>query len=314
METRANHVLIGLFTLIVATLAVLFALWAAKYSSDKNYTEYDVVFHEAVTGLTKGGIVQYNGIAVGEVLDLRLDEKDPNRVIVRIRVGSGTPVKTDTQAKLAIIGLTGVLQIQLSGGTPNAEPLVPKEGQKVAVIEAKESALSKLLNSTADIATTATDILLHLNRMLSDDNIHRITLTLDHLETITGTVASQKADIGELLKNARSATARLDSVLAHTDQVMGKLDAGLMNQLPTLVAKLDKSLTHIESLTGNADQLVSENHASLAEFSNQGLSQVGPALDDLRHLIRDLNRLSTRLENSPAGFVLGHGKPEEFKP
>ena len=314
METRANHVLIGLFTLIVAALAVLFALWAAKYSSDKNYSEYDVVFREAVTGLTKGGIVQYNGIAVGEVLDLKLDKKDPNRVIVRIRVGSDTPVKTDTQAKLALIGLTGVLQIQLGGGSPGSTRLVAKEGESVPVIYAKESALSKLLNSTEGIATTATDILLHLNRMLSDDNIRRITLTLDHLETITGTVASQKADIGELLKNARSATARLDTVLAQTNQVMGKLDQNLITQLPALVANLDKSLAHIESLTRNADQLVSDNHASLAEFSNQGLSQIGPALEDLRHLIRDLNRLSTRLENSPAGFVLGHGKPEEFKP
>lgn len=314
METRANHVLIGLFTLIVATLAILFALWAAKYSSDKNYSEYDVVFREAVTGLTKGGIVQYNGIAVGEVLDLRLDKQDPNRVIVRIRVGSDTPVKTDTQAKLALIGLTGVLQIQLGGGSPGSSRLLAKEGESVPVIYAKESALSKLLNSTEGIATTATDILLRLNRMLSDDNVRRITLTLDHLETITGTVASQKADIGELIRNARSATARLDTALARTDQVMAKLDQNLISQLPSLVAKLDRTMVHIESLTGNADTLIGDNHAALSEFSSQGLGQIGPALEDLRHLIRDLNRLSTRIENSPTGFVLGHGKPEEFKP
>ena len=248
------------------------------------------------------------------MLDLKLDKQDPNRVIVRIRVGSGTPVKTDTQAKLAIIGLTGVLQIQLSGGTPGAERLVAKEGQKVPVIEGKESALSKLLNSTADIATTATDILLRLNRMLSDDNVRRITLTLDHLENITGTVATQKGDIDELLRNARAASAKLDSTLAHVDTTVTHLDQNLVVQLPALVAKLDKSLAHIESLTHNLDSLVIDNHASLAEFSNQGLSQIGPALEDLRHLIRDLNRLSSRIENSPAGFVLGHGKPEEFKP
>ena len=314
METRANHVLIGLFTLIVAACAVLFALWAAKYSSDKNYNEYDVVFHEAVTGLTKGGIVQYNGIAVGEVLDLHLDAKDPNRVIVRIRVGSATPIKTDTQAKLAIIGLTGVLQIGLSGGTPGSERLLAKEGEAVPVIIAKESALSKLLNSTEDIATTATDILLRLNRMLSEDNVKRITLTLDHLEVITGTVATQKQDIADLLRNAKSASERLDSTLAHTDQLMGRLDQNLVSQLPPLVARLDKSLANIESLSHNADLLIGENRASLSQFSNQGLTQVGPALEELRHLIRDLNRLSTRIEQSPAGFVLNHGKPEEFKP
>jgi phospholipid/cholesterol/gamma-HCH transport system substrate-binding protein len=317
METRANHVLIGLFTLIVAALAILFALWAAKYSSDKNYDEYDVVFHEAVTGLSKGGIVQYNGIAVGEVLDLRLDEKDPNRVIVRIRVGSSTPIKTDTEAKLAIIGLTGVLQIQLSGGTPNAEPLRPKEGQKVAEIDAKESALSKLLNSTADIATTATDILLRLNRMLSEDNVKRITLTLDHIEAITGTVAAQKSDIAELLRNARTSTEKLDRTLASADSAMGKLDHSMSSvdaNLPTLLAKIDKTLTQLEALSRNANGMIAENREAIATFGNQGLTQIGPTITELRALLRQLNRTTERLQDNPAGFILGHGKPKEFVP
>ena len=35
METKANYVLIGAFTLVVTVLALLFALWAAKYSSER---------------------------------------------------------------------------------------------------------------------------------------------------------------------------------------------------------------------------------------------------------------------------------------
>lgn len=317
METRANHVLIGLFTLIVATLAVLFALWAAKYSSDKNYNEYDVVFHEAVTGLSRGGIVQYNGISVGEVAEMHLDDKDPNRVIVRIRVAADTPIKTDTQAKLAVIGLTGVLQIQLSGGTPGAARLVAKAGEKVPVIEAKESALSKLLNSTEDIATTATDILLRLNRMLSEDNVRRITLTLDHIETITGTVATQKGDIADLLRNARTATEKLDHTLASADSAMGKLDHGMTSvdaNLPAILAKLDKTLTQLEALSTNANGMIAENREAIATFGNQGLTQIGPTISELRGLLRQLNRATERLQANPAGFVLGHGKPKEFEP
>lgn len=192
METRANHVLIGLFTLIVAFALVLFALWAAKYSSDKSFNEYDVVFKESVTGLSTGGIVQYNGISVGDVRKLWLDPKDPNRVIVRIRVGAQTPIKTDTKAKLAFIGLTGVAQIQLSGGTAKSQPLEPTGDQRVAVIYAEESAFNKLFSSAEDITATAAEMLLRLNRMLSEENVARITATLDHLETITGTVATQR--------------------------------------------------------------------------------------------------------------------------
>src|SRR5512146_3439170 len=115
METRAHHVLIGLFTIIVSLLGVLFALWAANYAANRDWDEYEVVFTEAVTGLGTGGIVQYNGINVGEVRRLSLDPKDPRKVVARIRLTAGTPVKIDTKAKLAFIGLTGVAQIQLSG-------------------------------------------------------------------------------------------------------------------------------------------------------------------------------------------------------
>jgi phospholipid/cholesterol/gamma-HCH transport system substrate-binding protein len=44
METRANYVLIGGFTLLASIFLLLFALWAAKFSSDRNWREYQVVF------------------------------------------------------------------------------------------------------------------------------------------------------------------------------------------------------------------------------------------------------------------------------
>ena len=72
METKANYVLIGAFTLIVTLLLLLFALWAAKYSSEKDWRTYAVVFNEPVTGLSEGSSVQYNGISVGTVQTLRV--------------------------------------------------------------------------------------------------------------------------------------------------------------------------------------------------------------------------------------------------
>ena len=55
----------------IAPRALLgFALWAAKYSSDRSWNEFDVVFREPVTGLTEGSSVQYNGIAVGTVMSV----------------------------------------------------------------------------------------------------------------------------------------------------------------------------------------------------------------------------------------------------
>lgn len=317
METRANHVLIGLFTLLVAFGLVLFALWAAKYSSDKNFNEYDVVFRESVTGLGTGGVVQYNGIAVGEVRKLWLDPKDPNRVYVRIRVGAETPVKVDTKAKLAFIGLTGVAQIQLSGGSGKSADLKPVGDQRVAVIHAEESAINKLFNSAEDITTTAAEMLLRLNRMLSEENVARITATLDHIESITGTVDAQKKDIADILRSARDATAKLDRTLANAEGAVAKVDVTMVavqKDLPVVLAKLDKALTQFEALGRNANSLIADNRDGLDSLGSDGLNQVGPALQEMRGLVRQLNRISARMERNAASFVLGRDQPQEFRP
>lgn len=314
METRANHVLIGAFTLAVSILLVLFALWIAKYTSDKSFDEYDVVFKEAVTGLSKGGIVQYNGIAVGEVRELSLDKTDPRKVIARVRVAADTPVKVDTKAKLAIVGLTGVAQIQLSGGSPRSERLTAVRDQKVPVILADTSAFQKLLESSEDIVTTASEVLLRVKQVLSDDNLARVSQSLANIEAVTTTLSDERGDIGELIRNAREASARLERTLASTESLMGKVDGELGAKLPELVASLERTLRQLDSATAQADGILTENRSAIGEFGNEGLTQVGPALTELRSVLRDLNRVVGKLERNPAGFVLGRSKPKEFEP
>src|SRR5690606_3709442 len=116
METKANYVLIGAFTLATAAFLLLFGLWAAKFSSDRGWQAYLVVFTGPVTGLTEGSSGQSHGIAVGTVEALSLDAKDPRRVIARLRVDADVPGKVDTRAKMSTTGLAGVPFIQLTGG------------------------------------------------------------------------------------------------------------------------------------------------------------------------------------------------------
>ena len=81
METRAHHVIIGAFAIGVFAAALFFVLWLSKSSIDRQFDLYDIVFNEAVTGLSKGGTVQYNGIKVGEVAQLSLAKDDPRRIV-----------------------------------------------------------------------------------------------------------------------------------------------------------------------------------------------------------------------------------------
>jgi phospholipid/cholesterol/gamma-HCH transport system substrate-binding protein len=314
METRANHVLIGIFTLTVLALLIAFSLWAAKFASESSWNQYDVVFSEAVTGLGIGGAVQFNGIPVGEVRKLQIDPKDPTKVLVRIRIKADTPIKVDTEAKLAFVGLTGITQIQLKSFNAGSAPLVPTEANPFPRIIAKESALSKLFNSTDDISTTATNVMLRLNETFSDKNIKHISQTLENLDKVSSSVASEREDIALIIRDARAAVAKLDSTLKSTDSIARKLDEGVVDQLPDLIAKLDKTLVQYEALAKNANRLIDDNEDAINNFSQQGLAQVGPAIAELRTLLKQLRRIAAELEERPNALVTGKSSAEEFKP
>jgi phospholipid/cholesterol/gamma-HCH transport system substrate-binding protein len=306
METRANHVLIGLFTIIVTLLAVFFALWAANYTSNRNWDDYDVIFEEAVTGLGTGGTVQYNGITVGEVRKLSLDPRDPRRVIARIRLAADTPVKIDTKAKLAFLGLTGVAQIQLSGGMPESPRLLPTPQKPVPVIATQPSALQNIAEAASDIAE-------QLRTILSDDNVKRISVTLENLDKLSTGLADQKDGVAALVKDLRGVSVELNATLAKAQGTLGGVDKGLA-ELPAVMKKLDRTLAQFEAVGGNANALIGENRKSIAGFTQDGLTQVGPTLNDLRIVLRDLRRVVAGLDRNPGGYITGRTRPEEFDP
>ena len=307
METKANYVLIGAFTLATAVFLLLFGLWAAKYSSERDWQQYLVVFTEPVTGLTEGSSVQYNGIAIGTVERLDLDRKDPRRVIARLKVKASTPVKVDTRAKLSITGLTGVPFIQLTGGSPDAPWLARVSRDDVPVIVAEASALQ-------NIADTANRLVARMDQVLSEENVRRIANTLETIETMTGTVAAQREDLRALIVNARQSSELLQRTLGSTNRAVEDIDRELVDKLPGLVAKLDGTLTRLDSAAGGADAILNENRAAIRSFANDGLSQLGPTLSELRGLVRDLRRISERLQGNPAGYLLGRDAPKEFDP
>ncbi|KIP86144.1 MCE family protein [Stenotrophomonas sp. Sa5BUN4] len=307
METKANYVLIGAFTLITGLALLAFGLWAAKYSSDRTWQEYRVVFREAVTGLTVGSPVQYNGIAVGSIIELNLVPDDPRQVVAKIRLNSTTPVKTDTRAKLAITSLTGPSIIQLSGGTPQSPTLTSVNRDPAPIIPTTPSALQ-------NITDVANRIVERMDQVLSDRNVAAINATLANIESISGGLADQKQGTQALLLSARNAARSLDETLKTTNGTIQRLDQNLVQELPGIIEKLDATMTKMDSAAGNANSILGENRAAINSFASDGLGQLGPTLTELRGLIRDLRRVSDRLENNPARYLLGRDAPKEFEP
>ncbi len=320
METKANHVLIGAVTLLGVLLAVGLGLWSASYRADAAWQQFEIHFSQAVTGLSVGSVVQYNGINMGNVRELYLDPDDPARVIARVRLEAAAPVRADTTARLTVNGLTGVSFIQLRGGSPDAPALVP-QNDEVPVIVAEESPLQRLIDQSEDIVSTASEVMLRLLDFLSEENAGRVADTLDNIDAFTVALVDEKDVIGEILRNVRQGsegaaklTEEFAAALSDVRQLIGSMDDQVGQLLPQMASDLQHSLERFASVAERVDRLLADNEQAVAEFSNEALTQMGPAVEELRQLIRELGRAGSRFERHPTRFLLGGDQPEEYRP
>lgn len=312
METRAHHVFIGLVTVLVVAGALLFGLWLTKSSVDDTFKDYEVVFNEAVSGLSRGSAVQYNGIKVGDVTTLRLDPEDPRRVLARIRLSADTPVKQDTQAKLTLAGVTGNSFIQLSGGTPQSPELKGKDG-KLPIIVASPSPISRLLNDSSDLVTNINLLLHNANQMFSDGNISRLSNTLANLEQTTGAFANQKGGITEAIKQLGEVGKQASATLAETQTLMRNANGLLGSEGKQAFGSAEQAMQSLAQTTATINSLLTDNRTALDDGA-QGLNQLSPAIRELRETLNSLRGISRRLEADPSGYLLGRDNDKEFQP
>jgi len=312
METRAHHVLIGLFTVLVVAGALLFGLWLAKSSVDTEFKDYEIVFNEAVSGLSKGSAVQYSGIKVGDVVTLRLDPKDPRRVLARIRLGGDTPIKEDTEAKLALTGITGTSIIQLSGGTPQSPTLRGKNGDLPTIV-ASPSPIARLLNDSTDLMAGVNVLMHNANQMFSSENVERISNTLEHLEQTTGTLADQRGDIRQAMQQLGAIGKQASATLEQTAALMRNANGLISDQGKQMFGSAEQAMKSLEQSSATINTLLTNNQDSL-NSGMQGLNGLAPAVRELRDTLTSLRAISQRLEANPSGYLLGNDKNKEFTP
>jgi phospholipid/cholesterol/gamma-HCH transport system substrate-binding protein len=284
METRAHHLLIGSFAIGITVLTVLFLLWVGNAEFNKQYQIYDLKFEGSVSGLSKAADVLYNGIKVGEVTDLKLDEDNPNNVIVRIQVDRMTPVKEDSYASLETQGLTGVAAILIAGGSPKSNPLVAAEGQEYPLIETRKSTFQKLFAGAPELINRGNAVLDRLSNFLSGENEQKFADTLANVERLSGNLAK--------------ASDKFESIATNID----KLVAG----------DAKATLADVRGVAADIRQVMNEARVPLRDFARAGLPELLLAISDARQMIGSIDRAAQRLESSPSSLIFGD-KAVEYK-
>jgi phospholipid/cholesterol/gamma-HCH transport system substrate-binding protein len=152
METDKRYFFEGLFILLFTLGIVLAFVWLSR-AGHRDDVIYRIRFNESVSGMALGDPVKFRGVDVGTVKTMAIDETDPRRVQVEVRLRKETPVKTDTKAILKLKGITGVVFIELNGGSANAQLLAEAAtSDQVPEIPSEKSNLTTFLDELPKLA------------------------------------------------------------------------------------------------------------------------------------------------------------------
>ena len=266
METRANYVLIGSFTLAVIAAAFGFVLWFQSLHTTKQRDPLRIIFEGPAAGLRNGGSVNFNGIRIGEVVSVKLD--NPRRVVALALVEKNAPIRKDTVVGLEFQGLTGVAAISLKGGDEAAPP-VPLGPDGIPVLTADPNRLQ-------DVTEAIRGTLQNINKIVADNQV-AVTNSLANLQTFTQSLARN--------------SEKIDNIMGRLDGVMGKAD-NLMVGLNTLAGGKD----------GGELFLTVKSIRELAEDFDK---RSGALMTDGRKTLGDISRAVNNFDRNPTRVIFG---------
>jgi phospholipid/cholesterol/gamma-HCH transport system substrate-binding protein len=266
METRANYVLIGSFTLAVIAAAFGFVMWFQSLHTTKARTPLRIVFEGPASGLRNGGSVNFNGIRVGEVMSVKLD--NPRRVVALAMIENNAPIRKDTLVGLEFQGLTGVAAISLKGGA-EAAPAVPLDEDGVPVLTADPNALQ-------DVTEAIRGTLQNINRVVAD-NQESVKNSLHNLETFTASLARNSEKIDNVMLKVDGVMTRADSLMLGLDTLAGGKDGG----------ELFLTVKSIRELAEDFDK------------------RSGLLMSDGRRTLGDISRAVNNLDKNPTRLLFG---------
>jgi len=271
METRANYVLIGLFTLAVILGGFGFVYWFNTIGAAGDRAPYRIVFEGSVSGLRTGAAVLFNGIRVGEVTDLKLNPAAPREVVALAAIDKSVAVRADTWVSLEYQGVTGTASIALKGGSQGA-PAAPGTPPTLRVDA----------GAAADVTQTARDAMRRLDALVAD-NEAVLKGALRNIEAFSQTLAGNSERISHILAGAES------------------LIGGGANA-PGDIAQAARA---IKTAAENLDARTADIATGLTRFSNSGLREWERLAIDGRRTLAEVERTVRNIDRNPSRLLFG---------
>jgi phospholipid/cholesterol/gamma-HCH transport system substrate-binding protein len=308
MENRSNNVLVGTVVLVLLAVAVGVTMWLASFGG-AHEKKYDILFKTSVDGLAKGSTVAFSGVPVGKIDDISLLPDQPELIRVRIQVKEDTPVLQGTTATVQG-SFTGTSTVNLDGASKGAPPIDQPGPWGYPLIPPKAGGLGAILSNAPQLLDRLTTLTERLTDVLNSDNQKSIKDILQHVDTLTGSLADRGPEIAATLADARTAVQqageaaqKIGAFAEHTDQ----------NLKPTL-ANLNDAVASAKHSMANLDAAITDARPGLKAITTTTIPQANQLIRDLSDTAQSLQQISGRLNNGGAGGLIGGQKLPDYKP
>ena len=314
METRSNHVLVGGVVLILLAVLALFMVWISRFGAEGK-REYDILFKQSVDGLAKGSAVNFSGVPIGQVKDIKLDAKSPEFVRVRVSVDDKTPILLGTTA--AIQGsFTGPSTVQLDGAQAG-RPLIDCSNSAcplgVPLIPAKPGGLGALLSNAPQLLERLTTLTERLTALLSDRNQVSIAGILDNTNKLSKALSDRGPEIAATLAETRIAIQKAGVASQQIGDLAATTNGLLANDVKPTLGNLNKAVASAQKSMDTLDAAIGDARPGLQSFSKQTIPELGQLIHDLRQMSQSLSSVADKIDRGGAGSIVGSPKLPDYK-
>ncbi|MBT5836910.1 MAG: MCE family protein [Hellea sp.] len=315
MERKAHYALIGTFVLVSLAALLAFTAWLSNAQFDKKFDNYEISFRGGVQGLSEGTEVRFNGLKVGDITELRIDPNDNNSVIVDIQVESNTPIDFESIGRMEPLGLTGLNYIQIIPGGPNSRLIKNSTDKDPFRLKGEASRIDLLLGSGGTVMESSQAALARINAVMTPEAIMDFHEILNNLRVITSNFVDLKVDpeiFNRTMQSIEQASSDVSLAADAVDVAAKDFDVLIETDVKTVLdrskismEKLDKTLSAIEVLSKDSNQLITDGRDAINRLSNSGLTDIEETIDSIRRVVLGLESILINFEQNPTAFIVG---------
>lgn len=302
METRANYVIVGIFTLLAVLAAFSFVYWTAALGDRGETVLLRFRIPGSASGLARGSAVMFNGVRVGEIQRVYIDVTNPSAAVADAMVDKLTPVTRSTKAIIGLAGLTGTANVEMNGSSV-AEPSLFTEAEEkgtVPEIIASPSAVTNLLETAQNIATRMDAVLTQIEGFTKDAR-QPLTQTAKNVEKFTDALARNSdgvdkflSSVSALSEDLQRLSGKLDGAVDELDRILKSVDqakvASILDNADVFTRNLSDSSKRFDEVINGANGALTELNKLLGSGDAQGvMAQATETLKSYRTLADNLN-------------------------